>query len=75
MAKSSKNRASKNAYISPSQITIEGFESPFEQELDSNNRWVKLSKQISWDLLVNTYQSRKTYHRCHSLLTGYSLSN
>ena len=75
MAKSSKNRASKNAYISPSQMTIEGFESPFEQKLDSNNRWVKLSKQISWDLLVNTYQSRKTYHRCHSLLTGYSLSN
>ena len=58
MAKASKNRASKNAYISPSQLTLEGFETPFAQKLDPNNRWVKLAHQIPWDLLVTTYQSQ-----------------
>lgn len=58
MAKASKNRASKNAYISPSQLTLDGFETPFAQKLDANNRWVKLAHQIPWDLLVTTYQSQ-----------------
>ena len=58
MAKASKNRASKNSYISPSQLTLEGFETPFVQKLDPNNRWVKLAHQIPWDLLVTTYQSQ-----------------
>lgn len=58
MSKASKNRASKNAYISPSQLTLEGFETPFAQKLEPNNRWVKLAHQIPWDLLVTTYQSQ-----------------
>lgn len=58
MAKASKNRASKNAYISPSQLTLDGFETPFAQKLDPNNRWVKLAHQMPWDLLVTTYQSQ-----------------
>ena len=58
MAKASKNRASKNAYISPSQLNLEGFETPFVQKLDPNNRWVKLAHQLPWDLLVTTYQSQ-----------------
>jgi transposase, IS5 family len=58
MAKASKNRASKNAYISPSQLTLEGFETPFAQKLDARNRWVKLAHQIPWDLLVTTYQGQ-----------------
>ena len=58
MAKAIKNRASKNAYISPNQLTITGFESPFSQTLDTKNRWVVLSNEIPWDLLVNTYQSQ-----------------
>jgi len=58
MAKAFKNRASKNAYISPNQMTLEGFETPFTQKLDPDNRWVKLSHKIPWDLLVTTYQSQ-----------------
>ena len=58
MAKAQKNRASKHPYISTQQITIEGFESPFSQLLDLNNRWVVLAHQIPWDLLVSTYQSQ-----------------
>jgi len=58
MAKAQKNRASKNAYISPNQLSIVGFESPFSQLLDPNNRWVVLAHKIPWDLLVSTYQVR-----------------
>ena len=58
MAKSQKNRASKNPYISPNQLSIVGFESPFSQLLDPNNRWVVLAHKIPWDLLVSTYQVR-----------------
>ena len=58
MAKAQKNRASKHEYISPSQMTIVGFESPFSQFLNPGNRWVILAQKIPWDLLVTTYQSR-----------------
>ena len=58
MAKAQKNRASKNPYISPNQLSIVGFESPFSQLLDPNNRWVVLAHKIPWDLLVSTYQVR-----------------
>ncbi len=58
MAKAYKNRASKNAYISQNQMTLEGFETPFAQKLHPDNRWVKLSRQIPWDLLVTTYQAQ-----------------
>ena len=58
MAKAEKTRASKHPYISPQQISIEGFESPFSQSLDLNNRWVVLAHQIPWDLLVSTYQAQ-----------------
>jgi len=58
MAKAYKYRASKQKYISPNQLTIEGFESPFSQTLDPGNRWVLLSHQLPWDILVSTYQSQ-----------------
>jgi len=58
MAKAQKNRASKNPYISPSQLNLVGFESPFSQELDPNNRWVILANKIPWDILVNAYQAQ-----------------
>ena len=58
MAKATKNRASKNAYISPSQMMFEGFETPFAQKLDPDNRWVRLAHKMPWDLLVTTYQSQ-----------------
>ena len=58
MSKAQKNRASKLPYISPNQMTIKGFESPFSQSLDMSNRWVVLAHQIPWDLLVSTYQAQ-----------------
>ena len=32
-----------------------GFESPYSQTLDPNNRWVRLAHKIPWDILVDTY--------------------
>ena len=58
MAKSQKTRASKQQYVSPNQIMIEGFETPFSQSLNPNNRWILLAHKIPWDLLVSTYQSQ-----------------
>lgn len=42
-------------YTSVNQIEIFEFEHPFETELDSENRWVKLSKLLPWDRLVGIY--------------------
>jgi hypothetical protein len=58
MAKAQKNRTSKNSYVSPNQMNLVGFESPFSQSLDPNNRWVVLAGKIPWDLLVSTYQQQ-----------------
>ncbi len=55
MAKPRQKRASKQAYQSVSQLRIEGFSTPFEQELDPCNRWVVLAGQIPWDTLVSIY--------------------
>ena len=40
---------------SQTQLTIEGFESPFERVMDKNNRWVKLGACIPWVDLANVY--------------------
>ncbi len=56
MPKAQKSRASKAAYISPQQLELPGFESPFTQHLDPKNRWVKLAKQVPWDKLYSIYQ-------------------
>lgn len=56
MAKAQKNRASKAQYVSPNQLELEGFESPFTKNLDANNRWVRLARQIPWDKIANVYQ-------------------
>jgi len=42
-------------YTPQSQLTLEGFQTPFSQHLDKNNRWVKLTDCIPWDLLANVY--------------------
>ena len=42
-------------YKSQKQLTLEGFETPFEVKLDANNRWVKLSRCIPWDELASGY--------------------
>jgi len=50
-----RKRASTPEYISPNQLTICGFETPFEQALTSTNRWVKLSRLLPWDRMVHQY--------------------
>lgn len=55
LKKISKKGAVTPQYVSPNQLTICGFETPFEQALTSENRWVKLSKQIPWDKIVGKY--------------------
>ena len=42
-------------YTPQSQLTLEGFQTPFSQHLDKNNRWVKLTAIIPWDKLANIY--------------------
>lgn len=55
MAKALKNRASKHVYISPTQLYLPGFETPFAKSLRSDNRWVKWAHSIPWDRLVSVY--------------------
>jgi len=55
MAKALKSRASKQQYVSPHQLNLAGFESPFANQLVSTNRWVILAGKIPWDTLVSTY--------------------
>jgi len=42
-------------YKSNNQLKIEMFSTPFEMNLNPNNRWVKLSKSIPWDELASIY--------------------
>jgi len=58
MQKSSKKPAPKVQYVSPSQMTIEGFETPFSKHLDSGNRWVTMSKSIPWDEICGVYRKQ-----------------
>ena len=58
MVKDQKNHASKAPYISPNHLELVGFESPFTKNLDPDNRWVKLVKQIPWDKIANVYQKQ-----------------
>jgi IS5 family transposase len=53
--KAVRKRASTPKYVSPNQLTICGFETPFEQALTSTNRWVKLSRLLPWDRIVRKY--------------------
>jgi transposase, IS5 family len=55
MTKQRKKRALALDYVSPKQLTFEGFETPFAQSLNPNNRWVVLAKLIPWDEICNLY--------------------
>lgn len=50
-----KKLAPKPQYVSPKQTTIEGFETPFDRNLNPRNRWVILGSLIPWDELSNLY--------------------
>ena len=58
MRKTTKKRAPKSVYVSPKQLTLAGFETPFYYNLDKSNRWFKLAHCIPWDELVSAYLKR-----------------
>jgi transposase, IS5 family len=60
MAKSVKKRAASPKYVSPRQIVIAGFETPFSQKLDPNNRWIILANSIPWDTIAGVYNKTMT---------------
>src|ERR1700743_608752 len=53
--KSPKKLAAKPTYISPNQLTLAGFETPFVNQLNKDNRWVKMAQAIPWDKIVPYY--------------------
>src|SRR5674476_226654 len=50
-----KKRASAPEYVSPKQLVLEGFETPFEKKLNPNNRWVVLAHLLPWDEICSLY--------------------
>ena len=42
-------------YTPSSQLSLENFKHPFHQQLDPNNRWVKLAELVPWDDLAGIY--------------------
>ena len=55
MKVSQKKRASTPKYVSPAQLTLDGFETPFSQNLNPRNRWIVLAHLIPWDEICNMY--------------------
>ena len=58
MPRASKIRASKLPYQSVSQLSLAGFETPFSQHLNPENRWVVLAHRIPWDEIVSVYNKQ-----------------
>jgi len=42
-------------YTPQNQLSLSLFKHPFQQELDKENRWVKLAKLVPWDELATIY--------------------
>ncbi len=42
-------------YQSTKQVKIEEFSTPFEMNMDPDNRWVKLASKVPWDELATIY--------------------
>jgi len=55
MKKVFKKRAPTPSYISPNQLTLDSFQTPFEQKLNPENRWVVFSRLMPWDEICNLY--------------------
>jgi hypothetical protein len=55
MQKGSKKRAPPVSFVSPAQLVLAGFETPFSQKLNPSNRWVVLAGKIPWDEVCNIY--------------------
>lgn len=55
MKRATKKRAPTPVYVSPTQLSFDCFQSPFEKNLRSDNRWVVLARLIPWDEVCNVY--------------------
>jgi hypothetical protein len=55
MDKTHRKHALTPKYVSPNQLTLAGFETPFERSLNPNNRWVILAQLIPWDEICSLY--------------------
>jgi transposase, IS5 family len=55
MGKAKRKHAPAPTYISPNQLTLNAFKSPFERELNPKNRWVILAGLIPWDEICSLY--------------------
>ena len=55
MNKTSKKHASTPKYVSPNQLVLDGFSTPFDKALNTENRWVVLAHLIPWDDICNIY--------------------
>ena len=47
-------------YNSERLLTIEEIKTPFKTSLPADNRWVKLSKVVSWNRFASVYMSMMT---------------
>lgn len=54
-ANPTKSRAPMIRYHSHKQLSLAGFDWPFQSALDENNCWVKMSQCIPWDALAEGY--------------------
>lgn len=52
-----KSRAPMIRYCSQKQLTLSGFATPFQTDLDAENRWIRLSELLPWDKLSESYYS------------------
>ncbi len=57
-SKGSKKLAATPKYVSPTQLTLAGFETPFDKQLSPGNRWVRLAHSIPWDDIVSVYDKQ-----------------
>ena len=55
MKKAIKKCASIPLYVSPNQLSLDCFKTPFEQQLNFKNRWIVLAHLIPWDEVCNLY--------------------
>ncbi|MGV8135456.1 MAG: transposase [Mangrovibacterium sp.] len=50
-----KKRAPSPIYVSPSQLYLDSFKTPFDEQLLKTNRWVVLAGLIPWDEICGLY--------------------
>jgi len=70
IAKVLKKRASTPHYVSPNQLILLGFETPFDQKLSQGNRWVKMAHAIPWDSIVCHYDKLFTSREGRPPISG-----